>query len=206
MTAKFRFVAIDPDRSAQWKLGSATALHDVLTHNQTDASGRVFYGHAISYAWILSRWPGNPDDRPAVRTLKRHMAKLKRAGLVRIRKAGMSDGMVVVLLGSAKWRGEVSAPARQLPLYAPRAVSISRAKIVGKQRKTASTVGTNVALSWGQKCPRKEVRSTPEEKVSLASRSHALPIVEKTEEEIAERRRVLLAQIQMLREKYKTPG
>ena len=147
-----------------------------------------------------------PDERPAVRTLKRHMAKLKRAGLVQIRKAGMSDGMVVVLLGSAKWRGEVSAPARQLPLYAPQAVSISRAKAVGIQRKTGIAVGTNVALSWGQKCPRKEVRSKTEEKISRASRSHTLPRVEKTEEEISERRRELANQLEMLQKKYKSAG
>jgi hypothetical protein len=206
VSSKFRFVAIHPDRPAQWKLGSATALHDLLTHNQTDASGRVFYGHAISYAWILSRWPGNPDERPVIRTLKRHMAKLKRAGLVRIRKAGMSDGMIVTLLGSAKWAGEVAAPAIQIPLYSSQPLSISRGKAVNKQRKTASAVGTDVSLSWGQKCPRKEVRSKPEEKISGASRAHALPSVEKTEEQIAERRRVLRDQLEMLQQKFKTSG
>lgn len=206
MSSKFRFVAIHPDRPAQWKLGSATALHDLLTHNQTDASGRVFYGHAISYAWILSRWPGNPDERPVIRTLKRHMAKLKRAGLVRIRKAGMSDGMIVTLLGSAKWAGEVPAPATQLPLYSPQPLSISRGKAVDKKRKTAVAVGTDVSLSWGQKCPRKEVRSKPEEKISGASRAHAVPSVEKTEEQLAERRRVLRDQLEMLQKKYKTSG
>jgi hypothetical protein len=206
VSTKFRFVAIHPDRAAQWRLGSATALHDLLTHNQTDASGRVFYGHEISYAWILSRWPGNPDARPVIRTLKRHMAKLKRAGLVRVRVVGMGHGMIVTLLGSAKWAGEAAAPATQLPLYAPRAVSISRGKAVDKKRKTAAAVGTDVSLSRGQMCPRKEVRSKPEEKISGASRSHAMPSVENTEEQISERRRVLLDQLAMLQEKYKTSG
>ncbi len=208
MSNKFRFVAIHPDRPAQWRLGSATALHDLLTHNQTDASGRVFYGHEISYAWILSRWPGNPDERPVIRTLKRHMAKLKRAGLVTVRVVGMGHGMIVTLLGSAKWAGEAPAPAIQLPLYSPRAVPISIRKtvdkLVEKQRKSTATRGTDVSLSRGQMCPRKEVRSKPEEKISGASRVHTLPSVEKTEQELLERRRILREQLEMLEEKFKT--
>lgn len=206
MSSKFRFVAVHPDRAAQWKLGSATALHDLLTHNQTDASGRVFYGHEISYAWILSRWPGNPDERPVIRTLKRHMAKLKRAGLVRVRVVGMGHGMIVTLLGSAKWANEAPPPPIQLPLYLPQAVSISRGKAVDKQRETAFARGTEVSLSWGQMCPRKEVRSKTEDKISGASRAHAMPRVEKTPEQFAERRRVLLEQSEMLQKKYKTSG
>jgi hypothetical protein len=167
--SKFRFVAVHPDRPALWRLGSAAALHDLLIDNQTDAAGRVFYGHPISYAWLLARWPGNPDERPVIRTLKRHMAKLKRAGLVHVKRAGMCDGIRVVLLGSAKWANAAPPQAVQLSLLLPQPLSISRGKAVGiaveKQSKSTAPVGTDVSLTWGQMCPRKEVRSKPEEKI-----------------------------------------
>lgn len=152
-----------------WRLGSAAALHDLLIDNQTDAAGRVFYGHPISYAWIHARWPGNPDERPVIRTLKRYMSKLKVSGLVRVKKAGMVDGMRVVLLGSAKWANVAAPPPVQLPLLLPQPVSISRGKPSGiaveNQSKTTERAGTDVSLPWGQMCPRKEVRSKAKEKV-----------------------------------------
>jgi len=210
VTSQFRYVAVHPDRPAQWRLGSATALHDLLTHNQTDASGRVFYGHEISYAWILSRWPGNPDERPVIRTLKRHMAKLKRAGLVRVRVVGMGHGMVVTLLGSAKWAGEAPAAAVQLPLYGQRAVSISSGKPVEKpvekRRKSAAPRGTDVSLSWGQMCPRKEVRSKAEEKTNGEPLAIARSCPVEDAAALAERRRVLADQARLIQAKYKSSG
>lgn len=206
--SKFRFVAVHPDRPALWKLGSAAALHDLLIDNQTDAAGRVFYGHAISYAWILARWPGNPDERPVIRTLKRHMAKLKAAGLVRVKKAGMLDGMRVVLLGSAKWANAAPPPPVQLPLLLPQPVSISSGKpsgmSVGNQSKSSAPAGTDVSLPRGQMCPRKEVRSKAEEKIrgNPARYARSSP-VEEAEARDA-RRKLLREQAEMLKSKFKS--
>jgi hypothetical protein len=199
---KFRFVAVHPDRPALWKLGAAAALHDLLIDNQTDPQGRVFYGHPISYAWLYARWPGNPDERPVIRTLQRYMAKLKRAGLVQVRRAGMSDGMRVVLLGSAKWANAAPPPPVQMPLYAPKTLSISRGRPVEKQRKSDTPATTDVSFTRRQMCRRKEVRSKPEEKITVASLSHAMPRVQKTQDELAERRRLLREQAEALQEKF----
>ena len=212
--SKFRYVAVQPDRAAQWKtLGTACGLHDVLTDLQCDASGRVNYGRPFGYAWLLAHWPGNPDHRPTIRTLKRHMAKLKRAGLVEVRCVGFGGGMVVRLLGSAKWQQERPAPAEQLPLLLPRVAQIRSAKPVDKpvENLSESTVsqihmGTDVSLTGGQMCPRKEVKNQAEEKIRALARSKSVPRVEKTAAELDARRRLLLDQADLLKKKYKSAG
>jgi hypothetical protein len=212
--SKFRYVAVQPDRAAQWKnLRSAFALHELLTDLQCDAGGRVNYGKPFGYAWLLARWPGNPDERPTVRTLKRHMAKLKRAGLVAVRVTGFGGGMVVRLLGSAKWQQERQAPAFQLPLLLPAVASIQKGKPVdnpvGKQRKSTVSqihMGTELSPVGGQSCPRKEVKNLAEETISAVAAAHSVPKLSKTKKELDARRRLLLDQAEMLKQKFKSAG
>jgi hypothetical protein len=210
---QFRFVAIQPSRVGQKKqMGPASFLHDLLVDNQTDASGRVFYGHAFGYAWLLARWPGNPDDRPTVRTLKRHMARLKRLGLLEVRVIGFGGGMVVRLLGSAKWQNELPPPAVQLPLLAAPVSPIRRAPAVENhvEIERISSVsqyhmGTKVSPNGGQNCPRKEVRSKAEEKYwSRNSQNLALPSEKTNPGGLEERLQLLREQARMLTQKYKT--
>lgn len=210
--AKFRYVALQPDRAAQWKkLRSALALHELLTDLQSDASGRVNYGRPFGYAWLLAHWPGNPDERPTIRTLKRHMAKLKRAGLVEVRtvgQPGFNGGMVVALIGSAKWQEERQAPAVQLPLLLPAVASIGRGKPVSKpvenQRKSEALGGTELSPTGGQSCPPKEVKNTPEETIRSVAAQKAVPRVEMSAKELDARRRLLLDQADLLTKKFKS--
>jgi hypothetical protein len=212
--SKFRYVAVQPERAAKWDtIKTASHLHDLLTDLQTDAGGRVNYGRAFGYAWLLARWPGNPDDRPCVRTLKYHMAKLKRAGLVDIRVVGFGGGMVVRLLGSAKWQEERPVSAVQLPLYSPPPTPIRGGsavdKPVEKQRKSTVSqihMGQDFALNGGKTLPRKEVKNLPEETIRAVARAHAVPSVEKSRKELDARWRLLLDQAEMIQQKYKSSG
>lgn len=210
--SKFRYVALQPDRAAQWKkLRSALALHEVLTDLQCDPSGRVNYGRPFGYAWLLAHWPGNPDERPCVRTLKYHMAKLKRAGLVEVRSVGLrgfNGGIVVRLLGSAKWQEEGPAPAVQLPLLLPTVASIRRGKPVDKpvekQRESDLSLGQDFALTGGKSLPPKEVKNQAEEKIRAVAAAHSMSRVWKSKKDLDARRRLLLEQADAITKKYKT--
>ncbi|MGH9747680.1 MAG: hypothetical protein ACRD59_16415, partial [Candidatus Acidiferrales bacterium] len=154
---KFRYVAIAPDRiEDRKKLGPASYLHDFLVDHQTDAEGNVNYGKPFGYAWIRSRWP----DAPPIRTLKRHMARLKDAGCVWTGTLGWGQGMRVRVLGSAKWP---QAPAQMALFPPPEAVSISSGKAVSNLSKPDYGTGPKVAPLWGQKWPRNEVKKLREE-------------------------------------------
>ena len=153
------------ERAGEWNtIKSAAHLEDVLTDLQCDASGRVNYGRPFGYAWLLAHWPGNPDDRPCVRTLKRHMAKLKRAGIVQVKVVGFGGGMIVRLLRSAKWQGERPTPAEQLSLLLPRVAPIRPGKTVDKpvEKQRESSVLT---FTWGQMCPLLGDRCVPVKKL-----------------------------------------
>jgi hypothetical protein len=212
---KFRYVAVQPDRAAlRKKIKTASFLQDVLTDCQTDARGYVNYGRPISYAWIRSRWPGNPDDRPCVRTLKYHMADLKRARLVEVRKVAFGGGMVVRMLGSAKWQEERAALAVQLPLFAPRIAPFRGVEKpvdnpVEKQCKSTVSqihMGQDFAPLWGKTLPRKDVKNLPEETIRAVAAAHAVPSVEMTDAQLLERRELLRKQARMLEEKFKNAG
>jgi len=206
----FRYVAVQPTRIGDHrKLGKASYLLDFLTDHQTDAEGRVNYGRPFGYAWIRANWHGNPDDRPAERTLKRHMAILKRGGQVEIRVLGFGNGMMVRVVGSAKWQREIPPPAEQIPMFVQLPVEIRTRKTCGKP--DFSTVshyhrGPKVALVGGQKWPRKEVKKYNEEKRTGASRLDAYGFVEKTEEELEARLRLLRDQAEILNQKFKRTG
>jgi hypothetical protein len=210
----FRYVAGRPERAGEWNhIKTAAHLEDVLTHLQCDAAGRVNYGRPFGYAWLLARWPGNPDDRPCVRTLKYHMAKLKRAGLVDVRVVGFGGGMVVRLLRSAKWQQDRPTPAVQLPLLSPRVAPIGAGKPVEKpvkkQRKSTVSqihMGQDFAPNGGKTLPRKEVKNKAEETIRAAAAAMAMPRVEKTRKELDARRRLLLDQAQLVLKKYKNAG
>ena len=210
MSTSFRYVAIQPDRIGDHrKLKTASYLLDFLTDHQTDASGWVNYGRPFGYAWILANWHGNPDDRPAERTLKRHMAILKAAGKVGIRVLGFGNGMMVRVLGSAKWQKELPLPAEQIPMFVKLPVEIRTRKTC--EKAGFSTVskfhtGPSLALVGCQVWPRKEVKKYNEEKCSSASRAGSVEILEKSSEEIDARRRLLLDQAEIVRQKFKSTG
>src|SRR5579871_3124623 len=179
----FRYVAVSPDRREQHRaIGKAHALHDFLIDHQTDASGLVWYGRVISYAWIRSKWLTAPSER----TLERHMARLKAAGLVRVQALPMQFGMRVTVLQSAKW----PEPKRQMDLFpAADVLSITRGKAVGKRWGTTEKVASNgsnpatkVAAPCRQKWRRKAVRSTEKKQTRASSltlarlRSSTMPL------------------------------
>jgi len=213
MLGSTRYVAVQPERAGKWDtIKTASHLHDVLTDLQTDASGRVNYGRPFGYAWILARWPGNPDDRPCVRTLKRYMAKLKRAGLVEIRVTGFGGGMTVRLIGSAKWQTARPAPAAQLSLFLPAVATMKGRPVdnpVEKQSKSSVSqihMGTDVSPNGGQNCPRKEVKNLTEETIGAVAAAHAMPRVWKTKKELEARRLLLLEQAEAVQKKFQSAG
>lgn len=207
---QFRYVAVQPARIGDHrKLGKASYLLDFLTDHQTDAEGRVNYGHPVGYAWILAHWHGNPDERPSLRSLERHMAKLQELGKARVRVVGFGGGMVIRLIGSAKWQREVPAPAEQIPMFVQLPVEIRTRKSCA--RPEFSTVSQyhippQMAVVDRQKWRRKEVKKEPEEKYSGASRLDACGSVEKTPEELEARLRLLREQAAMLTQKFKRTG
>jgi hypothetical protein len=144
-------VAIQPGRIEHKKeIGLASYLHDFLVDHQTDREGNVHYGKPIGYAWILSQWPGPKLKRPGLRTLKRHLATLKQLGLVSVRALPFGQGMIVRIIGSAKWSPEpaiVTAPDPQLSLF-----------------PEWPHVGPHLAPIRGHIWPRKEVKKLREEK------------------------------------------
>ena len=148
-----RYVPISPGRAGAWRaLGRASFLHDVLVDRQTDAGGLVFYGRAITYEWIREHWPD--DDPPSIPTLHRHMARLKRMGVVQVWKDGMRGGMRIRLVSSVKWPGMPPAPAVQLNLFTPAPIPIRRgvenvSKSFGNPSENASSKGSKVIF-----CPR----------------------------------------------------
>jgi hypothetical protein len=136
-----RYVPISPAREAMRKaIGAASYLHDFLVARQTDADGRVFYGRAITYRWILANWGGDP---PAIRSLRRYISRLKRAGLLEVRIVGEHHGMQIRLVGSVKWPEEIPPPAVQLSLFAPAPIPIRQPATVGKDVEKVSETGGN---------------------------------------------------------------
>lgn len=198
--SQFRYVAVAPERiEDRKKLGPASYLHDFLVDHQTDAEGKVYYGKAISYAWIRSRW----QDAPPIRTLKRHMARLKASGHVWVERAGWDKGMRVRVLRSAKWP---EAP-RQMQLYPPAEIlSINSGKAVRKLSNSESLAGPKVAPQRGQKWHRNEVKNLREETTNSEPLAIARSCPVEDAAALAERRRVLAAQARLIQAKYKTSG
>jgi hypothetical protein len=205
---------VQPERAGKWdRIKTASHLHDVLTDHQTDARGWVNYGRPLGYAWLLAHWPGNPDDRPCVRTLKYHMAKLKRAGLAEVQVIGFGGGMRVRLLGSAKWQNERSAPAVQLSLLSTvtpiREVGKPVKKPVEEQRESSVSqihMGQDFAPVGGKTLPRKEVKRRAEETIRALARAKSLPTAGKTQKELDARRRLLLDQAEAVQKKFQSAG
>ncbi len=196
---KFRYVAVSPLRIEDKKrLGPAIYLHEFLVDHQTDAEGNVNYGKPFCYAWIRAHW----QQAPMTRTLKRHMARLKSSGHVWVKAAGFGQGMRVRVLGSAKWPQQ---PPQMSLFPPPDPVSIASAKAVEKQLKSLAREGPKVALLWGQKCPRNDVKNLREEKTSKPARFARSSPVEDSEA-MQSRRLLLKEQIAMLQGKTKTSG
>jgi len=204
-----RFVPIHPERVAKWKaIGAAAALHDLLIDRQTDAQGRVNYGRPVGYAWIRAEWAKQGGEPPASRTLERYMQRLKRAGVVHVSRVPWGGGMKIRIVGSAKW-ANAPAPAKQMNLFVPEPVSITRGKPCGnpgeKLREscepeipyTAKSGGVTTAKSGGLKKLRKE-QETPKRRGDRPSPSGS-PV---DNEAFEERRRILRAQAEELKRNY----
>lgn len=195
--SKFRYVALAPERIEKHReIGKALALHEFLVDHQTDPDGRVHYGKAISYSWIRSKWRNAPSER----TLVRHMARLKKAGLVSVACLPWAQGMILRLIGSAKWQER----AAQLPLF-PQAeiLLINRGKNVGKLSNSGATAAPEVASLRRHNWRLKEVKNLREEKsnVNTARFAGSLPVEDPA---LVERLRLLKAQFQEITTKYKT--
>jgi len=206
----FRYVAVQPTRIGDHrKLGKASYLQEFLTDHQTDAEGRVHYGRPVSYRWILANWHGNPDDRPSLRSLERHMAKLQDLGLARVRVLGFGGGMIIRLVGSAKWQRELPPPAEQIPMFVQLPIEIRTRKTCGKPDFSTVShyhIPPKMAVVDRQKWRDKEVKKYNEEKRTGASRLDAHGFVQKTEEELEQRLRLLRGQAEMLTQKFKRTG
>ena len=194
----FRYVAVSPDRREQHRaIGKALALHDFLIDHQTDASGRVWYGKVISYAWIRSKWL----TAPAERTLKRHMARLKACGLVRVHSVPRHWGMRVTVLRSAKW----PQPAPQMALFpAAEILSITRGIVAGKLSENSGKHHRLSAKSGTTPVPKvapKEVKNHPEEKNNSELLADARCTLD--DSALAARRELLREQARMLMGKAK---
>lgn len=145
----FRYVAVSRDRiEARSRIGSAIYLHEFLTDHQTSADGWVNYGREFGYAWIQAHWLAAPKER----TLQRHMARLKAAGFVEVRRM-IRGGMRVRLLGSAKFSAAISPPAVQLSLLGADVRSM-RGKAVEKLSKSREYPDSNTAKNGGSAPPK----------------------------------------------------
>jgi len=202
--AGFRYVAIAPNRIEDRKaVGPAWSLHEFLVNHQTDARGNVNYGKPFGYEWILARWP----EAPAVRSLKRHMARLKANGNVVVIVLPMGQGMIVRVLKSAKWAPQNPPAKPQLPLFPPAGiVSISCAKAREKAVENGAHHGAKSGPIGGQKWPRKEVKKLREEKTYGEPLAVARSSPVENAVALDERRRVLADQALLVQQKFKSSG
>jgi hypothetical protein len=133
-----RFVPVSPDRIHRTAdLDRALFLHEFLVSQQTSADGLVFYGKAVGYAWIKSRWLGSPT----IRSLQRYMRLLKSAGLVEVHRE-FHGGIRIRLLDSVKFAKPIPPPAVQLSLLGP-GVTTMRKRAVDKLWKTSESPENN---------------------------------------------------------------
>lgn len=202
----FRFIAVSQDRIEQKnRLGPAIYLHEFLTDHQTSADGWVFYGKEFGYAWIRAHWLAAPP----LRTLKRHMARLKDLGLVEVHRM-LRGGIRVRLLRSVKFAKPLPFPAVQIPLFAPRLAKIQSGrtveipvdKPVGNLRNTVFNSAKSGPLTVPKMAPERSKEQIEETSRGFA-RARVLPESGKTAKELEERRRLLLDQAEELRKKFK---
>lgn len=201
--SKFRFIPVSQERiGLKKKLGPAIYLHEFLTDHQTDPTGWVYYGKEFGYAWIRAHWLAAPP----LRTLKRHMAKLKELKLVRVHRM-LRGGMRVRLHESVKFAKPAAAPAIQLSLLTPPIAVIRGGKPVENpvenQWNTDSNSAKNGPLVVPKMAPERS-KEQIEETIRGVATAHALPRVWKTEKELDAKRRLLLDQAEMLQRKVKT--
>lgn len=152
---KFRYVAIHPDvlDSKELREAHAVDLLIFLTDHQTDAEGWVNYRREFGYAWIQSHWLAAPAER----TLQRHMAALKKLGLVDVQRV-FHGGMRVRMLNSAKFAKPVAPPAVQIPMFAGKVTPIRPVeKPVENQWKSSESPENNTATDGGKAPPRMAV-------------------------------------------------
>jgi hypothetical protein len=203
-----RFVPISPDTLQRHDLhAAALQLYYFLVDQQTSADGVVFYGKAVGYAWIQSRYL-----RGSLRSLKRHMRALKDAGFVEVRRE-FHGGMRIRLPRSVKFAKADPPPAVQLSLYAPEPTPIRGGKPVDKPVENLlesceypenhrATDGPMVGPRMAPERSKEPIK----EKITTAAKAHVVPRLWKTEKDLDARRRLLLEQAEAIKDKYKSAG
>lgn len=195
-----RFVPISPDMLQRSDLeAEAILLYEFLVDNQTSADGLVFYGKAIGYAWIRSRYL-----RGSLRSLQRYMRDLKRAGFVQVQRE-FHGGIRIRLPRSVKFAKPQAPPAIQLSLFSPEPTSIRERRAVDKpvekQLKGSEYPKNNTVTGGGIAASRVAVERSEEqvkEKIRTLAGAHVLPGTRKTKKELDDRIRLLREQARML--------
>jgi len=138
-------------------IGRARLLLDFYVHHQTDVSGKVYYGKALTYKWISKRIV----ECPSARTLERYNAKLRENGYIVTKTViheGAAVGFTVRLRNQAKFRTAPEArPATQIglfnaPLPMPRAAAEhapERAVEIPVEKRQIAAGGVPTNLSGG---------------------------------------------------------
>lgn len=174
------YTPISPSRlDSSKELRSACQLHDFLVEHQTEADGRVNYGKPFSYAWIRAHWRSDGDvlKSPKVRTLERHMALLKKHGMVQVQRIPWGGGMKVRVVGSVKWKPQEPTQA-QLSLFPPAEIvlitSIKPVENLSKQNSyTAKNGGMERSLNrqiWRFKEVKKQTKEKYRRKACPSAR------------------------------------
>ncbi|MGH9716424.1 MAG: hypothetical protein ACRD4R_06825 [Candidatus Acidiferrales bacterium] len=134
-------------------IGPAIYLHEFLIARQTSPDGRVNYGKPISYRWIAQHWPGDWDGRPSERTLRAHLARLKKHGLVRVSVEMFNRGMRIRLVNSVKFAPDARrAPEQLLLLGGPVPISRPVEKPVENRVEIGQTPATKPAARAAETC------------------------------------------------------
>lgn len=202
----FRFIAVSQERIEQkeW-LGSAIYLHEFLTDHQTSADGWVYYGKEFGYAWIRAHWLAAPP----LRTLKRHMALLKKHGLVEVHRT-FHGGIRVRLLRSVKFAKPLPPAAVQMSLFGSRVSPIRGGtpveNPVDKHLKSCESTDFNSAKDGpcvGPPVAPERSKEQVKETIKAVAVAHSLPAAKKTPQELESRRRLLQDQAEMLKRKVK---
>lgn len=221
---KLRFVGITPgilDYKHDMKLGKARGLFEFLVMKQTPTPvGYVNYGHPITYAWIMERYPGMPR-----RTCERHIATLRAEGYIATELK--SNGFRVQVLNPKKWSSQLRlpldrpAPVKDLNSF-PQGREIQ--EVAHQVRQEWRTKRDRIYISFKDRSKDEKERQTetpepncgnveisPEDKLNLerqiaqVHKRLSLPSSgrQKTAAELDARRRELLDQAELLRKKFK---
>lgn len=204
-----RFVPVSENRiHRSADLDRALFLHEFLVSQQTSADGLVYYGKAVGYPWIRSRWIGSP----AIRSLKRYMQVLKLAGMVEVHRE-FQGGIRIRLLGSVKFAKPIAAPAVQLALLG-RGVKTMHKQPVEKQLETGestkkyrATAGPIVGPPLAPERSKEQIQEKFKSATTALADAHAVDnSAPMTDQQLQERQELLRQQARQLLKKVKNAG